>query len=76
MTLGFVARQGQGYILTKVSSAFLASSTPTSLGASAVGGGLSAAVFEVCKDYRRVVTDGYRLDPWEYSTGSNELVVR
>jgi C-methyltransferase len=35
----------------------------------------SAAVFDVCKDYRRVVTEGYRLDPWEYSSGSNERVM-
>jgi C-methyltransferase len=76
VALGFVARQPQGYALTDVSAAFLVSSQPTYLGALVADNANSAAVFDVCKDYRRVVTDGYRLDPWAYSTGSNERVVQ
>jgi 3-hydroxy-5-methyl-1-naphthoate 3-O-methyltransferase len=75
VALGFVARQAQGYTLTEVSSAFLVSSQPTYLGALVADNADSAAVFDVCKDYRRVVTEGYRLDPWAYSAGSNERVV-
>jgi SAM-dependent methyltransferase len=76
VALGFVARQPQGYALTDVSAAFLVSSQPTYLGALVADNANSAAVFDVCKDYRRVVTEGYRLDPWAYSTGSNERVVQ
>jgi hypothetical protein len=75
VALGLVARQAHGYSLTEVSSAFLVSSQPTYLGALVADNANSAAVFDVCKDYRRVVTEGYRLDPWAYSTGSNERVV-
>jgi hypothetical protein len=75
VALGFVAREEQGYNLTGVSSAFLVSSQPTYLGALVADNANSAAVFDVCKDYRRVVMKGYRLDPWAYSTGSNERVV-
>jgi ubiquinone/menaquinone biosynthesis C-methylase UbiE len=35
----------------------------------------SAAVFDVCRDYRRVVTEGHRVDPCAYSAGANERVV-
>jgi 2-polyprenyl-3-methyl-5-hydroxy-6-metoxy-1,4-benzoquinol methylase len=76
VALGFVARQLQGYTLTEVSATFLVSSQPTYLGALVADNANSAAVFDVCKDYRRVVTEGYRLDPWAYSTGSNERVVQ
>jgi hypothetical protein len=76
VALGFVARQPQGYALTDVSAAFLVSSQPTYLGALVADNANSAAVFDVCKDYRRVVTEGYRLDPWAYSTGANERVVQ
>jgi 2-polyprenyl-3-methyl-5-hydroxy-6-metoxy-1,4-benzoquinol methylase len=72
---GNIAEQAHGYTLTAVSSAFLVSSQPTYLGALVADNANSAAVFDVCKDYRRVVTEGYRLDPWEYSAGSNERVV-
>jgi 3-hydroxy-5-methyl-1-naphthoate 3-O-methyltransferase len=75
VAMGFVARQAQGYTLTEVSSAFLVSSQPTYLGALVADNANSAAVFDLCKDYRRVVTEGYRLDPWAYSAGSNERVV-
>jgi 2-polyprenyl-3-methyl-5-hydroxy-6-metoxy-1,4-benzoquinol methylase len=75
VALGFVARQAQGYTLTEVSSTFLVSSQPTYLGALVADNANSAAVFDVCKDYRHVVTEGYRLDPWAYSAGSNERVV-
>jgi hypothetical protein len=34
-----------------------------SLGALVADNATSAAVFDVCKDYRRVVIEGYRLDP-------------
>jgi hypothetical protein len=74
VALGFVAKQAQRYALTEVSSQFLVSSQPTYLGALVADNANSAAVFDVCKDYRRVVTDGYRLDPWAYSAGSNERV--
>jgi len=62
VALGFVARQAQGYTLTAVSSTFLVSSQPTYLGALVADNATSAAVFDVCKDYRRVVTEGYRPD--------------
>lgn len=75
VTLGFITRQAYRYTLTAASSAFLLSSQPTYLGALVAHNAMSAAVFDVCKDYRRVVTEGYRLDPWAYSTGSNERVV-
>lgn len=75
VALGLVTRQAQAYTLTEVSSTFLVSSKPTYLGALVADNAISAAVFDVCKDYRRVVTEGYRLDPWAYSTGSNERVV-
>jgi len=75
VALGFVARQAQGYALTDASSAFLLSSQPTYLGALVADNANSTAVFDVCKNYRRVVTEGYRVDPWDYSTGANERVV-
>jgi hypothetical protein len=75
VALGFVARQARGYALTEVSSTFLVSSQPTYIGDLVTGSANSAGVFDVCKDYRRVVTEGYRMDPWAYSTGSNERVM-
>jgi C-methyltransferase len=76
VALGFVARHAQGYALTDVSSTFLVSSQPTYIGELVAGSANSVAVFDVCKDYRRVVTEGYRIDPWAYSSGSNERVVQ
>jgi Dimerisation domain/O-methyltransferase domain len=75
VALGFVTTHAQRYALTDVSSQFLVSSQPTYLGALVADNANSAAVFDVCKDYRRVVTEGYRVDPWAYSAGSNERVV-
>jgi hypothetical protein len=75
VALGFVTKHAQRYALTDVSSQFLVSSQPTYLGALVADNANSAAVFDVCKDYRRVVTEGYRVDPWAYSAGSNERVV-
>jgi 2-polyprenyl-3-methyl-5-hydroxy-6-metoxy-1,4-benzoquinol methylase len=76
VALGFIDRQAQGYTQTEVSAAFLVSSQPTYLGALVADNANSAAVFDLCKDYRRVVTEGYRLDPWAYSAGANERVVQ
>jgi hypothetical protein len=75
VALGFVTKHAQRYALTDVSSQFLVSSQPTYLGALVADNANSAAVFDVCKDYRRVVTEGYHVDPWAYSAGANERVV-
>jgi hypothetical protein len=75
VALGFMTTHAQQYALTDVSSHFLVSSQPTYLGALVADNANSAAVFDVCKDYRRVVTEGYRVDPWAYSAGANERVV-
>jgi hypothetical protein len=75
VALGFVTKHAQRYALTDVSSQFLVSSQPTYLGALVADNANSAAVFDVCKDYQRVVTEGYRVDPWAYSAGANERVV-
>jgi ubiquinone/menaquinone biosynthesis C-methylase UbiE len=75
VALGFMTKHAQRYALTDVSSQFLVSSQPTYLGALVADNANSAAVFDVCKDYRRVVTEGYRVDPWAYSAGANERVV-
>jgi SAM-dependent methyltransferase len=75
VALGFVTKHAQQYALTDVSSQFLVSSQPTYLGALVADNANSAAVFDVCKDYQRVVTEGYRVDPWAYSAGANERVV-
>ncbi len=47
-----------------MSSTFLVSSQPAYLGALVADNANSAAVFDVCKNYHRVVTEGYREDPW------------
>jgi len=74
VALGFLARGPQGYSLTPVSAAFLVSSQPTYLGSFVDEILENATLFDVYKDYRRVVTEGYRRDLWEYETGSHERV--
>ncbi len=65
-----------GYALTEVAAEFLVSTKPTYLGGVLTDTTISSTVFELYKDYRRVVTDGYQVNPWGYGEGSNERIVR
>lgn len=76
VALGFIEARPQGYGLTPVSAEFLVSSKPTYLGPFVAEILTTPGLFDLYKDYRRVVTEGYRINPWEYATGSNERIVR
>src|SRR4051812_41381988 len=74
--LGFVERQPPGYGLTAVSAEFLVSSKPTYLGSFLTEMPGGPAVFDLYRDYRRVVTTGARTDLWNYTRGANAQIVR
>jgi ubiquinone/menaquinone biosynthesis C-methylase UbiE len=74
--LGFVERRSPGYGLTAVSAEFLVSSKPTYLGSFVTEMPGGPAVFDLYRDYRRVVTGGARTDLWNYTGGANEQSVR
>jgi ubiquinone/menaquinone biosynthesis C-methylase UbiE len=76
VALGLLETTSEGYGLTDVSAAFLVSSKTGYLGGLLVDTTISSAVFDLFKDYRRVVTEGYHVNPWEYGEGSNDRIVR
>jgi C-methyltransferase len=76
VALGFVERHPPGYGLTAVSAEFLVSSKPTYLGSFITEMPGGPTVFDLYRDYRRVVTAGARTDLWNYTGGANEQTVR
>jgi 3-hydroxy-5-methyl-1-naphthoate 3-O-methyltransferase len=76
VALGFLETGGEGYRLTPTSATFLVSSEPTYLGIFAAEILGDPILYNLYNNYRRVVTEGYRRDPWAYRTGSNDKVVR
>ena len=76
VALGFLGTQAQAYTLTPVSAEFLVSSKPTYIGGLLVDTTVSPPVFDLFKDYQRVITEKHRVDPWQYGTGSNDQIVR
>lgn len=74
VALGFLVKDPQGYTLTPVSAEFLVSSKPTYLGTLAAEILGDPILYDLFSQYQRVVTEGYHRDPWEYRSGSNELV--
>jgi 2-polyprenyl-3-methyl-5-hydroxy-6-metoxy-1,4-benzoquinol methylase len=75
VALGFLDRVSQGYCLTPVSAEFLVTTKPTYLGGFAAEILMHPALFDLYNNFRRVVTEGYRRDLWEYRTGSHERIV-
>jgi C-methyltransferase len=75
VALGLLETTPKGYGLTDVSAAFLVSSKPAYLGGLLLDTTISSTVFDLFKDYRRVVTEGYHVNPWEYGEGSNDRIV-
>jgi 2-polyprenyl-3-methyl-5-hydroxy-6-metoxy-1,4-benzoquinol methylase len=76
VALGFLGTQAQAYTLTPVSAEFLVSSKPTYIGGLLVDTTISPPLFDLFKDYQRVVTGGHRVDPWQYGAGANDQIVR
>jgi len=76
VALEFLAHTPEGYTLTPVSAEFLVSSKPTYLGTFAAEILGDSTLYDLYSQYRRVVSDGYHRDPWEYRRGSNALVER
>ena len=76
VALGLLNKAPTGYALTEISAEFLVSTKPTYLGGLLTDTTISSTIFELYKDYRRVVTEGYQVNPWEYGEGSNERIVR
>ena len=76
VALEFLEKGAQGYRLTPTSATFLVSSEPTYLGIFAAEILGDPILYDLYNNYRRVVTEGYRRDPWDYQTGSNDKVVR
>jgi hypothetical protein len=74
--IGLLETTPQGYALTDVSAAFLVSTKPTYLGGVLIETTISSTLFDLYKDYRRVVTEGYQVNPWQYGEGSNDRIVR
>jgi 2-polyprenyl-3-methyl-5-hydroxy-6-metoxy-1,4-benzoquinol methylase len=66
----------QGYALTEVSDAFLVSTKPAYLGGMLSDTTISPLLFDLYKDYQRVVTERHRINPWEYGEGSNPRILR
>lgn len=75
VALGFVQDHPNGYALTDVSAAFLVSSQPTYLGMLVADALSTSPLFDLYRDYRRVITEGYHQDVWGYETGTNERLV-
>lgn len=76
VAIGLLETTPQGYGLTEVSAAFLVSTKPSYLGGLLIDTTISSTLFDLFKDYRRVVTDGYQVNPWQYGEGSNDRIVR
>jgi C-methyltransferase len=76
VALGLLDATAQGYGLTDVSAEFLVSTKPTYLGGLLTDTMISPTLFDLYKDYRRVVTAGYQVNPWEYGEGANDRIVR
>jgi 3-hydroxy-5-methyl-1-naphthoate 3-O-methyltransferase len=76
VAVGLLEVRGEGYALTEVSDVFLVSSKPSYLGGLLIDTTISTTLFDMFKDYRRVVTEGYQVNPWEYGEGSNDHIVR
>ena len=65
VAIGLLKTTPQGYALTDVSANFLVSTKPSYLGGLLIDTTISSALFDLFKDYRRVVTEGYEVNPWE-----------
>ena len=76
VALCFLEKGSEGYRLTPTSATFLVFSAPTYLGIFAADILGDPILYDLYNNYRRVITEGYRRDPWEYRTGSNDKVVR
>jgi C-methyltransferase len=76
VALGLLDKQTHGYALTGVAAEFLVSAKPNYLGGLLTETTLSPTVFDLFKDYRRVVTEGHWVDPWQYGGGSNDRIIR
>jgi hypothetical protein len=76
VALGFLELGPQGYGLATVSAEYLVSSQPTYLGSFITEMPGGPAVFDLYRDYRRVVTEGKRTDLWNYTGGANDQIVR
>jgi len=76
VALGLLEIRGEKYALTEVSEVFLVSNKPTYLGGLLIDTTISTTLFDMFKDYRRVVAEGYHVNPWEYGEGSNDRIVR
>ena len=63
VALGLLDATAQGYALTDVSAEFLVSTKPTYLGGLLTDTTISSTLFDLYKDYRRVVTAGYQGNP-------------
>jgi len=75
VAIGLLETNPRGYALTDVSAAFLVSTKPSYLGGLLIDTTISSTLFDLFKDYRRVVTEGYQVNPWEYDEGSNDRIV-
>jgi C-methyltransferase len=76
VALGLLATGPQGYRLLPVAAEFLVSSKPTYLGPFAAEILGDPTLYDLYRQYRRVVSEGYQRDPWAYCTGANVLVGR
>ena len=76
VAIGLLETTPQGYALTDLSAAFLVSTKPSYLGGLLIDTTISSTLFDLFKDYRRVVIEGYQVNPWQYGEGSNDRIVR
>jgi 2-polyprenyl-3-methyl-5-hydroxy-6-metoxy-1,4-benzoquinol methylase len=76
VAVGLLKPTPKGYALTDVSAEFLVSTKPAYLGGILTDTTISSTIFDLYKDYRRVVIEGYHVNPWEYGEGSNDRIVR
>jgi ubiquinone/menaquinone biosynthesis C-methylase UbiE len=76
VAMGLLDMNTAGYALTDISAAFLVSTKPAYLGGLLIDTTISSTIFDLFKNYRRVVTERYQVNPWEYGEGSNDRIVR
>jgi C-methyltransferase len=76
VAFGLLETTRKGYSATEVSGAFLVSTKPDYLGGLLIDTTISPTLFDLFKDYHRVVTEGYQVNPWQYGEGSNDRIVR
>lgn len=75
VSLGLLEKNAHGYGLTPTADEFLVSSRPAYIGGFAINFFMNPVLFDLYGNYRRVVTEGYRRDPFAYQTGANERVL-